>query len=81
MCKLIRYIALLTINSCLSLDLKFVFYTLSYGTWWRRHRRSFHEHFQPNVVHRYHPNLLKAAHVLLRNLLATPEAFFGHLRL
>ncbi|KAF9002581.1 cytochrome P450 [Cyathus striatus] len=53
---------------------------LPYGDWWRRHRRSFHEHFHPNVVGKYQPIQLREARAMLRRLLDTPENFLHHVR-
>ncbi|TFK36285.1 cytochrome P450 [Crucibulum laeve] len=53
---------------------------LPYGTWWRRHRRAFHEHFHPNVVAKYQPVQLREARSFLRRLLDTPENFLHHVR-
>ncbi|KAI0305228.1 cytochrome P450 [Multifurca ochricompacta] len=51
-----------------------------YGTRWRGWRKSFHENLHPAAAHEYRPLELKAARLLLRNLLETPEGFYEHLR-
>ncbi|KAF9458364.1 cytochrome P450 [Collybia nuda] len=53
---------------------------LPYGSWWRRHRRAFHQHFHGGVVHKYYPVQLAEGHALLRRLLVTPENFMHHIR-
>ncbi|KAF9442056.1 cytochrome P450 [Macrolepiota fuliginosa MF-IS2] len=51
---------------------------LPYGTWWRRHRRAFHQYFHPNRVSTYHPIQLKCIRGYLRRLLSDPEDFLSH---
>ncbi|KAI9458895.1 cytochrome P450 [Lactarius psammicola] len=51
-----------------------------YGTKWRTWRKSFHENLHPTAANEYRPLELKAARVLLRNLLEAPEGFYEHLR-
>ncbi|KAH9174717.1 cytochrome P450 [Lactarius sanguifluus] len=51
-----------------------------YGTRWRGWRKSFHENLHPAAASEYHPLEVKAARVLLRNLLEAPEGFYEHLR-
>jgi cytochrome P450 len=51
-----------------------------YGSWWRRHRKAFHQHFNGQVVAKYHPHQLNEAHAFLRRLLDTPENFLHHVR-
>ncbi|KAJ3561433.1 hypothetical protein NP233_g10196 [Leucocoprinus birnbaumii] len=48
---------------------------LPYGTWWRRHRRTFHDYFHPNIVGIYKPVQLNTARKLLKNLLEAPQNF------
>ncbi|KAI0252962.1 cytochrome P450 [Lactifluus subvellereus] len=51
-----------------------------YGTRWRSWRKSFHENLHPAAAHEYCPLELKAARLLLRNLLEAPGGFYEHLR-
>ncbi|KAJ3510929.1 hypothetical protein NLJ89_g4394 [Agrocybe chaxingu] len=53
---------------------------LPYGTWWRRHRRAFHEHFHPGVVAKYQPVQSREARAFLYRLLVSPENFRHHIR-
>ncbi|KAF8632647.1 hypothetical protein AX17_004780 [Amanita inopinata Kibby_2008] len=62
------------------IDFDFNFFLLSYGTWWRRHRRAFHDYFHPNVVSKYHPVQIREVRAFLRRLLTTPEDFSEHIR-
>ncbi|KAF9442699.1 cytochrome P450 [Macrolepiota fuliginosa MF-IS2] len=52
----------------------FNFALMPYGSWWRRHRRTFHNFFHPNVVNMYQPVQLKAARTLICNLFEFPDA-------
>ncbi|KAF5354016.1 hypothetical protein D9756_007051 [Leucocoprinus leucothites] len=56
------------------------FALMPYGTVWRRHRRVFHDHFHPNVVHKYHDIQAGTARAFLRQLLKTPDDFMEHIR-
>ncbi|KAF9044348.1 cytochrome P450 [Panaeolus papilionaceus] len=49
-----------------------------YGDWWRRHRKAFHEHFNPNIIEKYDPIQTQEHHQFLVNLLREPAAFSGH---
>lgn len=51
-----------------------------YGTRWRAWRKSFHENLHPAAANEYRPLELKAARLLLRNLLEAPDNFYEHLR-
>lgn len=53
---------------------------MPYGSRWRRHRRSLHDHFHPNIVQRYQPVQVTSARSFLRRLLETPERFMHHTR-
>ncbi|KAF9466030.1 cytochrome P450 [Collybia nuda] len=53
---------------------------MPYGSWWRRHRRAFHEHFHANAVLKYQPIQQREARAFLRRLLVTPETFAHHIR-
>jgi cytochrome P450 len=63
------------------MDMTYFFAFQRYGTWWRRHRRGFHEHFHPNVIHNYHHIHLDTAREFVRKLLDSPEKFVYHARL
>ena len=56
------------------------FALMPYGAKWRRYRKAFHEHFQPNIVPNYQPIQLEATKSFLRRLLATPDDFMDHIR-
>ncbi|KXN89170.1 O-methylsterigmatocystin oxidoreductase [Leucoagaricus sp. SymC.cos] len=51
-----------------------------YGNRWRRHRRTFHDYFHPNVVDRYNDIQTEASRAFLRRLLASPDDFMLHIR-
>lgn len=53
---------------------------IPYGPWWRKHRRTFHEHFHHNAVTKYQPIQQREVHTFLRRLLVTPDNFFHHIR-
>lgn len=51
-----------------------------YGSRWRNWHKAFLVHLQPTVLHRYHPNEIRATRQLLCNLLDTPQDFLRHIR-
>ncbi|KAF9022880.1 cytochrome P450 [Hymenopellis radicata] len=51
-----------------------------YSNTWRIHRKTFHQYFNANEVAAYQPVQLDASITLLHHLIATPEAFFSHVR-
>lgn len=53
---------------------------IPYGTWWRRHRRAFHEYFNSTQLPKYLPTQVKHIRAFLRRLLATPDDFLLHSR-
>ena len=53
---------------------------LSYGALWRRHRKTFHQHFDIDTLSKYMPIQRREVHALLRRLLDTPENFLHHIR-
>jgi cytochrome P450 len=53
---------------------------IPYGSWWRRHRRLFHEHFHRNAVTKYQPIQRQEVRAFLRRLLVTPDNFLHHIR-
>ncbi|KAL0951064.1 hypothetical protein HGRIS_007803 [Hohenbuehelia grisea] len=57
-----------------------LFSTLPYGPWWRRHRTLFHNHFHANTLSEYHPIQIQETHTLLRNLLESPDRFRYYIR-
>ncbi|KAL0958978.1 hypothetical protein HGRIS_014291 [Hohenbuehelia grisea] len=59
-------------------DINFGF--LPYGSWWKRHRKLFTQHFHPNVVSKYRPVQLREARMFMRRLLDGPDAFMHHIR-
>jgi cytochrome P450 len=52
-----------------------------YGQYWKDARRLFHQHFSPTAVVQFRPKQLKSSHLLLRNLLESPERWTDHLAL
>ncbi|KAI9059150.1 CyP450 monooxygenase [Trametes sanguinea] len=54
--------------------------TLSYGPWWRRHRRAFHQFFTPTALEPYGPMQELEAHRLAYRLVKDPEHFLTHIR-
>ncbi|KAJ8457352.1 hypothetical protein ONZ51_g11586 [Trametes cubensis] len=53
---------------------------LRYGSRWRRHRRMFHQYFNPNVVTKYRPVQRAGVAQFLSRLLSTPEELREHIR-
>ena len=51
-----------------------------YGLRWRNHRRTFHDYFHPNIVHKYQSVQIATTRVLLRCLLGSPDDFMQHIR-
>ncbi|KAJ8501721.1 hypothetical protein ONZ45_g12057 [Pleurotus djamor] len=58
----------------------FNFAFMSYGPWWRRHRRLFHKYFHPNTVTQYQSIQTRESHAFLRRLFDTPDDFLHHIR-
>ncbi|XP_006456366.1 hypothetical protein AGABI2DRAFT_211278 [Agaricus bisporus var. bisporus H97] len=69
---------LVMLNEMMGWDYAFGFQP--YGTWWRRHRRHFHDHFHPNAVNKYHAIQIGSTRAFVRNLLESPEKFRYHIR-
>ena len=65
---------------CFRMGWDFNFGLVSYGMWWRRHRKSFHQHLNINVVSKYQPIQKREVHAFLRRLLDTPDNFLHHIR-
>ncbi|KAI0306165.1 cytochrome P450 [Multifurca ochricompacta] len=61
-------------------DRKWVINLFPYCDKWRNWYKTFHAHFKPTMIHKYHPIEVKAAQHLLRSLFDTPEDFMQHLR-
>jgi len=57
-----------------------LFSTIPYGPWWKRHRSLFHQYFNANNTSDYHPVQMKETYVMLQNLAQTPDDFFHHVR-
>ncbi|KAI0336743.1 CyP450 monooxygenase [Cubamyces sp. BRFM 1775] len=53
---------------------------LRYGLRWRRHRRMFHQFFNPNVVTQYRPVQRAGVAQFLSRLLSTPDELREHIR-
>lgn len=62
----------------MSWDYNFAF--MSYGPKWRMHRRSFHQYFKPDIIHRYQDIQLSEARAFLHRLLVTPDYHREHIR-
>ncbi|PPQ92712.1 hypothetical protein CVT25_014019 [Psilocybe cyanescens] len=53
---------------------------MPYTDRWRRHRRSFHQYFQPRNLSAYYPVQRKVTVTFLEQILQTPEHFSAHIR-
>lgn len=53
---------------------------IHYGPWWRRHRRAFHQFFNPNAIKQLRPMQRSQVNHFLHRLLDTPEQFTEHIR-
>ncbi|KAF8581749.1 cytochrome P450 [Ramaria rubella] len=53
---------------------------MPYGNWWRRHRKMFHQEFQPAAVNKYNEIQTRHNRTYLRHLHATPAEFEQHSR-
>ncbi|KIJ48507.1 hypothetical protein M422DRAFT_247854 [Sphaerobolus stellatus SS14] len=53
---------------------------LNYGSWWRRHRRGFHQYFNSGIVKNYEPIQFKATRDLVQRLYQSPHEFENHVR-
>lgn len=54
----------------------FLFSSMAYGSWWKRHRAVFQKYFSPTGGEaRYNETQLSETHAFLRNLLETPDDF------
>ncbi|KAL4256724.1 cytochrome P450 monooxygenase [Pleurotus pulmonarius] len=59
-------------------DCLFAFH--QYGPQWRLHRKLFNDHFQAHAIPRYHPSMIREAHILAQQVLRAPEKILQHLR-
>ncbi|GBE78227.1 Multifunctional cytochrome P450 monooxygenase af510 [Sparassis crispa] len=57
-----------------------LFSTIPYGPWWKKHRAMFHQHFNAANTSTYHPVMLRETRVLLRNLTDSPDNLDHHIR-
>ena len=53
---------------------------MPYGGLWRKHRKLFHEYFQPSMVPTYLPIQRRKVHDFLYRLIVTPDNFLRHTR-
>ncbi|KAE9390858.1 cytochrome P450 monooxygenase [Gymnopus androsaceus JB14] len=63
------------------MGLEWIFAFTSYGSVWRDTRKMFHSQFQETVVPDLRPMQLKAAHDVLRRIIASPDDSLRHLHL
>ncbi|KAF5309457.1 hypothetical protein D9619_012390 [Psilocybe cf. subviscida] len=57
-----------------------IFALFPYGQWWKRHRRTFDEHFRANAVWKYQSIQAQETRAFLNRLLRSPERFILHIR-
>ncbi|EIW55444.1 cytochrome P450 [Trametes versicolor FP-101664 SS1] len=53
---------------------------MPYGAWWRRHRRAFHQYFNPNAVVGLRSIQRNQVSHFLNRLLDAPDDFYEHMR-
>ncbi|KIJ29345.1 hypothetical protein M422DRAFT_188633 [Sphaerobolus stellatus SS14] len=53
---------------------------MDYGSLWKKHRKIFHQRFEPRRAAEFHPLHASATARLLQNLAKTPEDFYKHYR-
>ncbi|KAF5309415.1 hypothetical protein D9619_012388 [Psilocybe cf. subviscida] len=53
---------------------------LPYGPWWRRHRRTFNQHFRASAVLKYQSVQSRETRAFLNRLLQSPDRFDLHIR-
>ncbi|KAK1234158.1 hypothetical protein PQX77_002641, partial [Marasmius sp. AFHP31] len=53
---------------------------MRYSDWWRIHRRTFHQYFQPRMMPEFLPLQRTTTSELMKNLMETPEDFFKHVK-
>ncbi|GJE87610.1 cytochrome P450 [Phanerochaete sordida] len=57
-----------------------LFSSMPYTPWWRKHRALFQQHFNANNLPKFKAIMLREAHALLRNLMKDPDELFHHVR-
>ncbi|KAF5327811.1 hypothetical protein D9619_004578 [Psilocybe cf. subviscida] len=62
------------------MDFGYIFSLIPYGPWWRRHRRTFNEHFHASAVWKYQSVQAHETRAFLNRLLQSPEKFMSHIR-
>ncbi|KAL0954892.1 hypothetical protein HGRIS_003825 [Hohenbuehelia grisea] len=58
----------------------FTFGLMPYGTLWRKHRKLFHDYFNPGVVERYQETQQAQTKSFMRRLHHSPDEFLEHIR-
>ncbi|KAJ7706284.1 cytochrome P450 [Mycena rosella] len=53
---------------------------MRYSDWWRLHRKTFHQYFQPRAVPGYYPIQMQATRTLLQQLSRNPARFADYVR-
>ena len=64
----------------LSSDFDWALTVQGYGTRWRRHRRAFHQYFNPSAVVAYKQAGKLEVHRFIQRLIDTPDDFLHHIR-
>ncbi|KAI0730576.1 cytochrome P450 [Earliella scabrosa] len=59
-------------------NINFAFFP--YGQWWRRHRRTFWQYFNPTISPKYRPIQRETAHKFLYRLLSDSSQYVKHIR-
>ncbi|KAJ6512839.1 cytochrome P450 [Mycena sanguinolenta] len=59
---------------------EFNFGLLPWGDKWREYRKMFQQHFRPDASRSYRPIQMKKVHLLLQELLSSPQEFREHLK-
>ena len=55
--------------------------TILIGTAWREKRKLFHSQFQESVIAKSKPMQAKAAHDVVREIIASPQDLFHHIHM
>lgn len=63
-----------------SMGWDWLFSTIPYGPWWKRHRTLFHQYFNANTTPDHHPVQAKETYVMLQNLAESPDNLPYHVR-
>ncbi|KAH6919288.1 cytochrome P450 [Coprinopsis sp. MPI-PUGE-AT-0042] len=63
------------------MSLTWSFALMTYGSWWRDHRRAFHQYLNQTQVSRYRPVFEEETRTFLKSMLGAPDDFFAHIRL